>query len=890
MTSHNRLNILVLCDYDGRGASVIRDFLYSFNAYSSHSCYYMHGCKNLDASLDYERFDVIVIFWSCLLFWGLPACDIAAQKIARSRALKVLFLQDEYRSVRANNRLAAGLGVQLICSCVAEKDFDIFYPRSEIPTLQAVYPVLTGYVPEYMAARPPAPLETRPIDIGYRTRVMPFHLGDLACEKLTIAKQFERIAAERSFTADISVREEDRLYGKEWQSFLESCKFTLGTESGASVIDFSGEIGRRCAAYLKTHRRATYAEVRDRFFADVDGRVTIQTISPRMFEAAAYGSVQILHEGAYDGMLRPDEHFISVKKDYSNVDEVVERMRDTAFCRRLRDNAYRDLIASGKYSYCAFIRRFDEVLARHAGACPPERAPSKVLFYLGNYVFRGETIIPRNRTFVRAPRPTLRHVTEGLPWVLLVVGLLWDVPLLCRPLTGFLLRPWRWQAWRGLWSDLICLGALRFVQGGGPTTGQAFRVAPVRDEDDPDVHLVSQPLHESNEYRLSLDSDRCRWLVWDHAPVGACVSLYLGGQGSSRLLVGTTGSHRFTELMRFCRLTSADTGALVATVLSDRPSALQSWKGLRPLVIGYAISCALCRHVICEPCQRLARFARTVPFRVYRAARTPIRVAYHLKPGLRVLLVWAILQDVPLLRRFLVRFLVRPGNWKKVGLAPLWNDLQRLSALRLARSGGWFCGGDFRIEPLWQDHAGTCRLVSAPVEASRPVEAVHELPDQLRDALAWRRCRRLVWDHSAIALATACGPNDYAHVWLTMGKRGAYPFSGLARLCRLGGRDLSEVVRAVLSDPSCSLQSGRLLRVLVRCQLLGLALIRFPLVMARLVVSGIGRNLFTLPQRVLRTGRSALRPLTPRREPQNHPGSAPAEEAPAGKRHYRNSA
>ena len=30
-----------------------------------------------------------------------------------------------------------------------------------------------------------------------------------------------------------------------------------------------------------------------------------------------------MHEGAYAGIIEPDVHFISVKKDYSNVEEVV---------------------------------------------------------------------------------------------------------------------------------------------------------------------------------------------------------------------------------------------------------------------------------------------------------------------------------------------------------------------------------------------------------------------------------------------------------------------------------------------------------------------------------------------------------------------------------------
>ena len=292
-----RLKILILCDFEGRDANVIRDFLYSFNAFSPHSYYYFHDAKHLDNTLDFSRYDVIMFFWSSYWFWGMPVNDAAIEAIKSTRALKVLMLQDEYRTVRYNNGLMNRLGIQVMLTCVAPKDHDVFYPRAEIPSLQAVHTVLTGYVPDYMKGLELPSFEARPIDIGYRSRVMPYYLGDLAREKLTIAQKFERIACEKGFIADISVREEDRMYGQQWLDFLASCKFALGTESGASVVDFDGMIHYRCAQYLKKHPRASYDEMRERFFADVDGKVTIQTVSPRIFESIAYGNVQVLHEG-----------------------------------------------------------------------------------------------------------------------------------------------------------------------------------------------------------------------------------------------------------------------------------------------------------------------------------------------------------------------------------------------------------------------------------------------------------------------------------------------------------------------------------------------------------------------------------------------------------------
>jgi len=70
-------------------------------------------------------------------------------------------------------------------------------------------------------------------------------------------------------------------------------------------------------------------------------------MSPRVFEAAAVRSCQILFEGRYSGILEPMVHYIPLKKDFSNFEEVLRRYRDESIRRELTENAHRDLIASG---------------------------------------------------------------------------------------------------------------------------------------------------------------------------------------------------------------------------------------------------------------------------------------------------------------------------------------------------------------------------------------------------------------------------------------------------------------------------------------------------------------------------------------------------------------
>jgi hypothetical protein len=60
--------------------------------------------------------------------------------------------------------------------------------------------------------------------------------------------------------------------------------------------------------------------------------------------------------------LQPMVHYIPLRKDFSNLDEVLMLFRDPQVRRELTQNAHRDLIASGRYSYERFIERFDEDL------------------------------------------------------------------------------------------------------------------------------------------------------------------------------------------------------------------------------------------------------------------------------------------------------------------------------------------------------------------------------------------------------------------------------------------------------------------------------------------------------------------------------------------------
>ena len=219
-----------------------------------------------------------------------------------------------------------------------------------------------GYVASEMLAaaeRFTVPDARRDIDVGYRGRPLQPFMGSGALEKVTIGERFRELAAGTALRVDIDTTEEARLYGDSWHRFLGRCKAVLGVESGTSYIDLEDEVYRDYQQRLADGRPVTLDALRTGPLGRWDGNFSYRTISPRHFEAAAFRICQVLFEGEYSGVLAPMVHYIPLKKDFSNFDEVVRMIGDRSLREEITSNAHRDLIASGEYSYAKFVQNVD---------------------------------------------------------------------------------------------------------------------------------------------------------------------------------------------------------------------------------------------------------------------------------------------------------------------------------------------------------------------------------------------------------------------------------------------------------------------------------------------------------------------------------------------------
>jgi hypothetical protein len=243
-----------------------------------------------------------------------------------------LLIQDEYDMPRKSCTLIRRLGIQTVFTTVPKEFVHQFYPPSELPTVK-FKSCLTGYIPDELPFELVKPVSERPIWLAYRGRKLPVWYGQLGFEKLTIAKRMKAECLARSIPHDIEWEEEKRIGGRAWFSFVTNAKAVLGTESGSNVMDAWGDIRRGVQALSSERPDLSEEEIYEASVAQFENNVRMNQISPKIFEAIALKTGLVLFEGSYSNIIKPDEHFIPLRKDYGNVDDVFNQLSDRGVSR-----------------------------------------------------------------------------------------------------------------------------------------------------------------------------------------------------------------------------------------------------------------------------------------------------------------------------------------------------------------------------------------------------------------------------------------------------------------------------------------------------------------------------------------------------------------------------
>jgi len=494
----------------------------------SHEVWYCNTFEPMPAWVRHLQFDSVILHTTLLCMrWShlFPGFKWRLRWVADLKCLKIALPQDEYDHSESLDEWLYEWGVDVIFTIFDESRRRELYPLMHQKA--RFQKCLTGYIAEDVAsllAFRVEPVAQRRFDIVYRATHLPYWFGSHGQLKHELGEVVASRARARGLRVDISTQQKDTILGRRWFEFLASGRCVIGCESGSSVLDRRGEVRAAVQAILTAHPGLSFDELSRRMPAGWDGHAFF-AISPRHLEAVVTRTCQILVEGEYDGIFVPHEHYIPLRRDLSNVDDVLDACRDTAHVQQVADRAYRDIYLSGQNSYRELASRILEVVA--------ERSRYAVFFpSLATFAGLARTAEVKSQTAV--DRPDASHAPGVVRWFLeypsrarIAASLLWGDWALFRLLVAYLVSYRARTAVRAvpLLNDLTVLGIVRQAQSGGLTAGDQFRVDVLLDRKSGRMTLLSRrpsdPSPRNSERMLSARMvSRLQLIAFDHSRVG----------------------------------------------------------------------------------------------------------------------------------------------------------------------------------------------------------------------------------------------------------------------------------------------------------------------------------------------------------------------------------
>jgi hypothetical protein len=302
---------------------------------------------NVTNLIDYARalrrigeFDLVVVLHSALGDSAVPLLPTAERFRKRGGKLAV-FIGNEYDLMAEKLRFLERSGADYVCTQLPIESARWLYAgvtsAEVLPTPHALNPHIYH----------PSEKRSRIRDIGFVGAVYPEFIGDV--ERTRLIHEVEAQAAAHQLRFELRKGNVPRL---EWARFLADSEGTVGAESGSYFLDREGLLIRRAKKYQAAHPSTPFAELFERFFDHPEVEyVSGKCISSRHFEAVGTQTAQILLAGEYNGILQAGEHYISVEKDLSNLDEALRAFGDVEFRRAVAERAYEHVLGAHTYAH-----------------------------------------------------------------------------------------------------------------------------------------------------------------------------------------------------------------------------------------------------------------------------------------------------------------------------------------------------------------------------------------------------------------------------------------------------------------------------------------------------------------------------------------------------------
>ena len=387
----------------------VYEHLSSLARFSESRVFFAHQGPNVPVS-DLALFDVVIIHYSIRLPFNQIA-EETAQALEAFGGLKVLFIQDEYDNTHRAWHWIKRLGIKVVFSSVPQASMQRVYPAEEFPGVRFVSN-LTGFAPEALAAarriRRHHNVRSRLVIADAPCR---FAMGRSARTRWMSDGSSKRIADANVISHDIAWDEDIgfmAIRGTPSSHRAGPCSAARAARTSSTGMGRS-RAGSLC--HRKQHPRASDQDVYNALIAPLEMPGLMNQVSPRIFEAIACRTPLVLFDGQYSDAVLPDQHYIALRRDGSNMKEVISRLREDKEVDAMVERAYADVLASGRFGHRAFVRMVDDEIAaarvRHRLLHSPRRqAPAANVRPLATRSWpKQHQIVPERLNIVRLLLP-----------------------------------------------------------------------------------------------------------------------------------------------------------------------------------------------------------------------------------------------------------------------------------------------------------------------------------------------------------------------------------------------------------------------------------------------------------------------------------------------------
>ncbi len=302
-------------------------------------------------NLVFKKYDCIILLHSAFS----NACLVPKyiQKIIRhKKAFKVYFIGNEYKHMPEKMKLTKYLKINLFITQSHRKEVINLYQNYLESKVKSI--ANTGIDDDIFF--PKLKYDDRDIGIGYRTYPEPDYFGHQ--ERVRLYKFLNEFSLNnKKFKFDLSIKNEDRFDYLKWPDFLNNCKCLASSNTGWDYFALNDDIRNR----VNKSKIKNFNIIYEKFFKNLNKGVQWRAVTGKVIEPAACKTALMLVEGDYDNF-KPNIHYIPLKKDYSNINECIEKLNDSSFINQIIDNSYE--LVKNKYLYRHLLEKLYNIITK----------------------------------------------------------------------------------------------------------------------------------------------------------------------------------------------------------------------------------------------------------------------------------------------------------------------------------------------------------------------------------------------------------------------------------------------------------------------------------------------------------------------------------------------